>query len=205
MIGPNGAGKTTMFNCITGFYKPTVGSLRLTHPDGARVLARAHGGLSHRPRGACRAHFPERAAVRRHDAPGESARCPAQHADARVRLHRARPVRRAQLLPKRRRAPSTRRATGSIASASPTAPTIRPAHYPMAPSAGWKSPAQCAPIRCCFASTSRPPASTITKAPAQRVFARGARRARHLDPPHRARHGRRDGAFPTASSCSITA
>jgi branched-chain amino acid transport system ATP-binding protein len=34
VIGPNGAGKTTMFNCITGFYKPTAGSLRLTHPDG---------------------------------------------------------------------------------------------------------------------------------------------------------------------------
>ena len=25
IIGPNGAGKTTVFNCITGFYKPTVG------------------------------------------------------------------------------------------------------------------------------------------------------------------------------------
>lgn len=27
VIGPNGAGKTTLFNCITGFYKPTVGSI----------------------------------------------------------------------------------------------------------------------------------------------------------------------------------
>jgi branched-chain amino acid transport system ATP-binding protein len=34
LIGPNGAGKTTLFNCITGFYKPTVGRLRLGHPDG---------------------------------------------------------------------------------------------------------------------------------------------------------------------------
>ena len=25
LIGPNGAGKTTVFNCITGFYKPTTG------------------------------------------------------------------------------------------------------------------------------------------------------------------------------------
>ena len=25
LIGPNGAGKTTVFNCITGFYKPTGG------------------------------------------------------------------------------------------------------------------------------------------------------------------------------------
>ena len=33
LIGPNGAGKTTVFNCITGFYKPTSGAIRLTHPD----------------------------------------------------------------------------------------------------------------------------------------------------------------------------
>ena len=35
LIGPNGAGKTTLFNCITGFYQPTSGRLRLTHPGGA--------------------------------------------------------------------------------------------------------------------------------------------------------------------------
>ena len=29
LIGPNGAGKTTVFNCITGFYKPTSGTMRL--------------------------------------------------------------------------------------------------------------------------------------------------------------------------------
>src|SRR5215470_17397715 len=29
IIGPNGAGKTTVFNCITGFYKPTIGRLTL--------------------------------------------------------------------------------------------------------------------------------------------------------------------------------
>jgi len=38
LIGPNGAGKTTLFNCITGFYKPTVGSLRLVHQDGASFM-----------------------------------------------------------------------------------------------------------------------------------------------------------------------
>ena len=32
LIGPNGAGKTTVFNCLTGFYKPTVGRLTLTSP-----------------------------------------------------------------------------------------------------------------------------------------------------------------------------
>lgn len=31
LIGPNGAGKTTVFNCITGFYKPTGGRLALGH------------------------------------------------------------------------------------------------------------------------------------------------------------------------------
>jgi branched-chain amino acid transport system ATP-binding protein len=34
LIGPNGAGKTTVFNCITGFYKPTEGMITLTHPGG---------------------------------------------------------------------------------------------------------------------------------------------------------------------------
>ncbi|EJM19705.1 ABC-type branched-chain amino acid transport system, ATPase component [Pseudomonas sp. GM18] len=29
MIGPNGAGKTTVFNCLTGFYKPTAGTIQL--------------------------------------------------------------------------------------------------------------------------------------------------------------------------------
>ena len=33
VIGPNGAGKTTFFNCLTGFYKPTVGSVCLNHPQ----------------------------------------------------------------------------------------------------------------------------------------------------------------------------
>ena len=33
LIGPNGAGKTTVFNCITGFYKPTEGRIALAHGD----------------------------------------------------------------------------------------------------------------------------------------------------------------------------
>ena len=31
LIGPNGAGKTTVFNCITGFYKPTEGRISMAH------------------------------------------------------------------------------------------------------------------------------------------------------------------------------
>ena len=37
LIGPNGAGKTTVFNCITGFYKPTSGAMRLSHDDGRTI------------------------------------------------------------------------------------------------------------------------------------------------------------------------
>jgi branched-chain amino acid transport system ATP-binding protein len=37
LIGPNGAGKTTVFNCITGFYKPSSGAIRLTHDDGHHI------------------------------------------------------------------------------------------------------------------------------------------------------------------------
>ena len=58
LIGPNGAGKTTVFNCITGFYKPTEGRIALQFGDasvwaelesltdrGSRALERAGGSL----------------------------------------------------------------------------------------------------------------------------------------------------------------
>jgi branched-chain amino acid transport system ATP-binding protein len=58
LIGPNGAGKTTVFNCITGFYKPSEGRIALRHGDpsvwsaletltdsGKRGLTRADGAL----------------------------------------------------------------------------------------------------------------------------------------------------------------
>ncbi len=44
IIGPNGAGKTTVFNCLTGFYQPTVGRLSLTPVEGkTRLLERMEG------------------------------------------------------------------------------------------------------------------------------------------------------------------
>ena len=44
VIGPNGAGKTTLFNCLTGFYRPSVGRLTLTPPQGpSRQLERLEG------------------------------------------------------------------------------------------------------------------------------------------------------------------
>jgi branched-chain amino acid transport system ATP-binding protein len=36
VIGPNGAGKTTVFNCITGFYRPSEGSIALSDAQGGR-------------------------------------------------------------------------------------------------------------------------------------------------------------------------
>jgi branched-chain amino acid transport system ATP-binding protein len=43
IIGPNGAGKTTVFNCLTGFYKPTVGMLTLHRQDNDYLLERMEG------------------------------------------------------------------------------------------------------------------------------------------------------------------
>jgi branched-chain amino acid transport system ATP-binding protein len=45
IIGPNGAGKTTVFNCLTGFYKPSEGLMGLTHRDSGReyLLERMEG------------------------------------------------------------------------------------------------------------------------------------------------------------------
>src|SRR6201994_2005006 len=43
VIGPNGAGKTTVFNCLTGFYKPTVGRLALHGGRGDYLLEQMDG------------------------------------------------------------------------------------------------------------------------------------------------------------------
>src|SRR5205085_7778703 len=51
LIGPNGAGKTTVFNCITGFYKPTEGRIALQYgnaclwDDLAALTARGDRGI----------------------------------------------------------------------------------------------------------------------------------------------------------------
>ncbi len=39
LIGPNGAGKTTVFNCVTGFYKPTEGRIVMRHGAGLQAEA----------------------------------------------------------------------------------------------------------------------------------------------------------------------
>ena len=43
LIGPNGAGKTTVFNCITGFYRPTDGSMAIRSGKGALKLEKLPG------------------------------------------------------------------------------------------------------------------------------------------------------------------
>jgi branched-chain amino acid transport system ATP-binding protein len=57
IIGPNGAGKTTVFNCITGFYKPSEGRIALAHGapqvwDGLEALTRRDARSMVRPDGA---------------------------------------------------------------------------------------------------------------------------------------------------------
>ena len=50
LIGPNGAGKTTVFNCITGFYKPTEGRMALARQGVAAaddVLSLTRSGKKH--------------------------------------------------------------------------------------------------------------------------------------------------------------
>jgi branched-chain amino acid transport system ATP-binding protein len=45
LIGPNGAGKTSMFNCISGFYRPSAGTVRLDGQDISRVKASSRAAL----------------------------------------------------------------------------------------------------------------------------------------------------------------
>jgi branched-chain amino acid transport system ATP-binding protein len=47
ILGPNGAGKTTLFNCISGFYQPATGRIRLFGEDVTELKPeeRAHRGL----------------------------------------------------------------------------------------------------------------------------------------------------------------
>ena len=93
LIGPNGAGKTTVFNCVTGFYKPTEGRIALQFGDPGRmagperldrarhaqrrawrrriVSARAHAGLPGDGQGAGGAHVSEYPPVPGHDRAGE--------------------------------------------------------------------------------------------------------------------------------------
>ena len=141
-----------------------------------------------------RAHLPEHPAVPRHDRAGKPDRRAAQHADAASGFTFARPARPAVL--------SARRARGDRQGALLARPhrpdrarrRSRRQTSPMASSAGSKSRAPCAPIRCCSASTSRRPGSTRAKAPSSTsCCCPSATSMRTVDPADRARHERGDG------------
>ena len=53
LIGPNGAGKSTLLNCISGFIKPTAGSICFEGRDlvGTAAFRIARAGLLHVPEG----------------------------------------------------------------------------------------------------------------------------------------------------------
>ena len=55
IIGPNGAGKTTVFNCLTGFYRPTVGRLALRAAGARHSCSSAWTGSASRARRGWRA------------------------------------------------------------------------------------------------------------------------------------------------------
>ena len=182
IIGPNGAGKTTVFNCITGFYKPTGGRLgpeprwRIRPAD---VTALTASGRRSRKTAAGAVFLLERMPDHEIAARARVARTfqnirlfpgmtvlenliVAQHNAlmAGLGLDGAGPVRRQALRAGRGGRPSSAPSPGSRRCRSSTAPTIRPATCPTARSGGSRSRAPCAPSRLCCASTSRRRAST---------------------------------------------
>jgi len=54
IIGPNGAGKTTVFNCLTGFYRPSAGRLELHRAGKVLRLERMDGWRIARDAGVAR-------------------------------------------------------------------------------------------------------------------------------------------------------
>ena len=160
LIGPNGAGKTTVFNCITGFYKPSEGMITLTSSNGSKFLLERMPDHEITGQGQGSAHFPEHPAVLGHDPAGEPAGGAAQQADEGVRLHRCSACSASRATGGRRRPRSSLPSIGWKRRGWSIAPTTRQATCPMARSDASRSRGPCAPGRSCFASTSRRPAST---------------------------------------------
>ncbi len=139
LIGPNGAGKTTVFNCITGFYKPTEGRIALQFGDAAvwdELEALTQQGVRSRERHGgslfLLERMPDFEVVRKARVartfqnirlfPGMTVLenllgCAARAIDARLRLDRARPVRTPDLCQGRARRDREGARCGSIASA----------------------------------------------------------------------------------------
>jgi ABC-type Fe3+/spermidine/putrescine transport system ATPase subunit len=161
LIGPNGAGKTTVFNCITGFYKPSEGMITLTRQRRSEVPARAAARTSEIPaQGAKVARTFQNIRLFSGMTVLENLLV-AQHNKLMkgLGLHRARPARHRRLCQGVGRVHRAGPALAGKGRPDQTAPTIRPAIFPMARSGASRSRAPCARSRNCSASTSRRPAS----------------------------------------------
>lgn len=96
LIGPNGAGKTTLFSLITGFYKPTRGTIELDGQDVTQLSTslRARKGLVRTFQGTVL--FPEQTVVE-NVANGMLGRAPRHFIDWLVELHADRKEREAKI------------------------------------------------------------------------------------------------------------
>ena len=138
IIGPNGAGKTTFFNCMTGLYKPTTGTVLF---DGRDITAKAPHIVT---QAGDRAHVPEHQAVQDDDRARERAgRAPRAHEGAHHGLDLPHAVR----APRGARDRGVRAPTCSSSSASRAATRISRPACPTATSAGSRSPARWRPTR----------------------------------------------------------
>ena len=170
LIGPNGAGKTTVFNCVTGFYKPTEGRLALARdgvatPEDVAAVTRSSGRHATTANGELflLERMPDHEIARK-------ARVARTFQN--IRLFQGMTVlenllvahhnplmlasgltvlgldRRAELSPQGGRVHRPGEILARQDRAHRTGPTIRRANCPTAPSAGSRSRARCAPIRC---------------------------------------------------------
>ena len=150
MIGPNGAGKTTAFNCITGLYPMTSGTVRF---DGIAI----NGLPPHRITrlGIARTFQNIRLfsymTVIENVMVGEHVRMRAKVWDAVFHTPRAR---------EEERQVTERAHDCSAVSGSPSTPTATRATFPTACRSGWRSPGPWPAGLACCSSTSPPPDST---------------------------------------------
>ena len=156
LIGPNGAGKTTVFNCITGFYKPTEGMLTMTRQNGEEYLLERMADFVITKKAKVARTFQnirlfsgltvlENLLVAQHN-PADAFRPALPFSDCSA----FRPTRRRLRTRSRRLVSGWRRSIWSIA------PTTRPAICPMVRSGASRSPVQCARIPNCSALMSLP-------------------------------------------------
>ena len=182
LIGPNGAGKTTVFNCVTGFYKPTEGRLALARdgvatPEDIAAVTRSSGRHATTANGELflLERMPDHEIARK-------ARVARTFQNIRlfqgmttlenllVAHHNALMLASGLTVLGLIGAPSYRRKEAECIERAKywlekIGLTTRRESCPTAPSAGSRSRARCAPIRCFFAWMNRPPALTRANRP----------------------------------------